>query len=144
MSDMTKVLIGLGVFVLLLGYPFLNNLGQTYVPPDLAKPTKAKECVEDTEWMRANHMALLNDWRHQVVRNGKQLYVSSATGKEYEMSLQETCMDCHTSKAQFCDKCHNDNSVQPYCWTCHISPDATQGEAAPSMTAETEKEKDHE
>jgi hypothetical protein len=44
----------------------------------------------------------------------------NSKGKEFEMSLQKTCMKCHTNKAEFCDKCHNYASVRPYCWDCHI------------------------
>ena len=29
---------------------------------------------------------------------------------------------CHKNKEQFCDKCHNSNSVDPYCWDCHVAP----------------------
>jgi hypothetical protein len=36
------------------------------------------------------------------------------------MSLSNTCLDCHSNKAEFCDRCHNYASVSPYCWDCHI------------------------
>ena len=40
------------------------------------------------------------------------------------MSLTRTCMlQCHTNKAEFCNKCHEYANVEPYCWECHISPD---------------------
>jgi hypothetical protein len=38
------------------------------------------------------------------------------------MSLQNTCMQCHPNKAEFCDRCHNYASVKPYCWDCHVEP----------------------
>ena len=41
-------------------------------------------------------------------------------GKEFEMSLSNTCIECHDNKAEFCDRCHNYASVRPYCWDCHI------------------------
>ena len=41
-------------------------------------------------------------------------------GKTYNMSLSNTCMDCHDNKAEFCDRCHDYASVRPYCWDCHI------------------------
>ena len=43
-------------------------------------------------------------------------------GKQYTMSLINTCMKCHTSKAKFCDRCHNYMAVTPDCWDCHIAP----------------------
>ncbi|MDX1708870.1 MAG: sulfate reduction electron transfer complex DsrMKJOP subunit DsrJ, partial [Desulfobacterales bacterium] len=62
---------------------------------------------------------LLDVWRDAVVREGKRIYVNPA-GKEFNMSLSNTCLDCHSNKAEFCDRCHNYASVRPYCWSCHI------------------------
>lgn len=121
MHDASRILIGLGIFVALFAYPFYNNLGQAYEEPKLQK-AKGETCVEDPKWMRANHMQVLNDWRNEVVRYNNRLYVSALNGKGYEMSLQKTCMECHTSKVEFCDACHNANSVNPYCWDCHVPP----------------------
>lgn len=33
-----------------------------------------------------------------------------------------SCMDCHSNRDQFCDRCHFYVSVDPYCWDCHIEP----------------------
>ena len=38
------------------------------------------------------------------------------------MSLTNTCLGCHSNKAQFCDQCHNYLEVTPYCWDCHVDP----------------------
>ncbi|NNL75212.1 MAG: sulfate reduction electron transfer complex DsrMKJOP subunit DsrJ, partial [Desulfobacterales bacterium] len=83
------------------------------------KAKAAKECIRDTEYMRAEHMQLLDEWRHAVVRNAERVYVNSS-GKEFNMSLSNTCLDCHSNKAEFCDRCHDYASVKPYCWDCHI------------------------
>jgi hypothetical protein len=84
-----------------------------------------KQCILPKEEMITGHMKLLNDWRTEVVRNGKRMYVAS-DGKTYEMSLQNECMKCHSNKSQFCDQCHNYAGLQkdsdPYCWNCHIPP----------------------
>ncbi len=72
--------------------------------------------------MRASHMELLDQWRDTVVRDNQRTYVSKLSGKEFEMSLQKTCGDCHSNKAEFCDACHDYTAVQPYCWTCHLEP----------------------
>ena len=45
-----------------------------------------------------------------------------ADAKRYEMSLQNTCMECHTSKKEFCDQCHDYMAVAPFCWDCHVAP----------------------
>ncbi|THB62796.1 MAG: cytochrome C, partial [Desulfovibrio sp.] len=102
----------------------------SYTAPELALPEGLDSCVESTEFMRREHMQLLDDWRDQVVRDANRVYVSTENfGTEdapvyrmYEASLQNTCMDCHTNKAEFCDKCHAAASVEPYCWDCHIEP----------------------
>jgi hypothetical protein len=85
-----------------------------------------KKCVESKSFMRAEHMVMLNDWRDLVVREGDRIYIAN-DGKEYVMSLQNTCMKCHSNKKKFCDECHNYLAVKPYCWDCHIQPreDAT-------------------
>ncbi|MFP4072207.1 MAG: sulfate reduction electron transfer complex DsrMKJOP subunit DsrJ [Desulfovibrionales bacterium] len=123
MYDGGKIIIGLILFVGLMAFPLWYNAGKpAYAKPELQKVTKAEFCVEPTEFMLAEHMQLLNEWRDAVVRNEDRLYVSSTLKEPVVMSLQNTCMDCHTSKAQFCDKCHDDLAVSPYCWDCHIPP----------------------
>ena len=97
-------------------------MGKAAPAPELeltAKAKAAKVCVMPTEYMKAEHMHLLDIWRDSVVREGKRIYVNSH-GKEFNMSLSNTCLDCHSNKAEFCDRCHNYASVSPYCWSCHI------------------------
>ncbi len=117
----TKWIITAAVVVLVLfTAPFwLSSKG--YKRPELLLPPNEKECVESTAFMRAEHMQLLNEWRDQALRFENRVYVA-ANGKKWEISLQNTCMKCHTNKEKFCDTCHNSNSVYPYCWTCHIEP----------------------
>jgi hypothetical protein len=83
------------------------------------KAKAAKACVRSTDYMRAEHMQLLDIWRDEVVRRSKRVYVNPQ-GKEFNMSLSNTCLDCHSNKTEFCDRCHNYASVRPYCWSCHI------------------------
>ncbi len=83
------------------------------------------ECVEATDYMRANHMDLLDQWRDTVVRDDVRTYTSKA-GKSYTMSLSDTCLDCHSNKDQFCDACHTYSAVTPYCWDCHVIPEEGQ------------------
>jgi hypothetical protein len=70
-------------------------------------------------------MDLLMTWRDQVVRENVRTFVAP-DGKTYAMSLTKTCMKCHASKADFCDKCHDYVAVKPYCWDCHIDPSLVQ------------------
>ena len=130
--DGGKILIGLVVFLAFALFPFYNNIGKVNAKPELKTDTPAiqeweklngkKECVESKEYMRAEHMQLLNNWRDAVVRDMYRQYVSTTSGKRFDMSLQNGCMKCHSSKKKFCDECHNYLSVKPYCWDCHIQP----------------------
>lgn len=126
MYDATKIVAGLAVFVVLATSPLWYN-AISAEPPDAPElqmpPNGSTQCVEAKDYMRSNHMELLDQWRDTVVRDNQRVYVSEFTGKEHEMSLQNTCMDCHSNKAQFCDSCHDYTAVQPYCWTCHVEPE---------------------
>lgn len=122
MKDKNKILAGLAIFIAVVTLPFWFNMGKAAPAPELeltAKAKAAKTCVMPTAYMKAEHMQLLDVWRHNVVRNGERMFVS-AEGKLFNMSLSNTCLDCHSNKAEFCDRCHNYASVRPYCWDCHI------------------------
>ncbi len=115
---------GLIIFFVITTFPLWYNMGKAAPPPEpklTDKAKAAKECVRPKEFMKAEHMQLLDVWRDTVVRDAKRTYINSK-GKEFEMSLSNTCLDCHSEKAEFCDKCHNYASVTPYCWDCHIDP----------------------
>jgi len=95
--------------------------GGTGDRPELELPQDGSKCVESTEYMRDNHMLLLDDWRDLAVREGKRIHVSS-DGTRHKMSLTGTCMSCHTNGEAFCDRCHNYAGVTPTCWDCHVRP----------------------
>ncbi|MGL1862992.1 MAG: sulfate reduction electron transfer complex DsrMKJOP subunit DsrJ [Pseudodesulfovibrio sp.] len=118
------IIVGLAIFIGALCAPFVIGKAVTheYKGPELKMPVGEKECIESKEFMRAEHMVLLNDWRDWALRDGKRTYTNHA-GKEFQISLQNTCMKCHNNKADFCDKCHADAGVTPYCWDCHIQPE---------------------
>ena len=125
MYDAGKIIVGIVVFLVLATSPLWFNAITAEEPgvPELKSPPNgATECVEANETMRVVHMALLDEWRDDVVRLGQRDYVSSTTGKVYDMSLSRTCMDCHSNKTEFCDACHNYMAVSPYCWDCHVEP----------------------
>jgi len=122
MKDKNKIFAGLAIFIVVVTLPFWFNLGKAAPAPELeltAKAKAAKTCVMPTEFMTANHMQLLDVWRHNVVRGGERMFVND-DGKLYDMSLSNTCLDCHSNKEKFCDRCHDYASVRPYCWDCHI------------------------
>lgn len=123
MYDTGKVLIGLAVFVALFASPLLLNLAGGEPVPDpvmSARAEQAGKCVESREYMRSNHMDLLNQWRNTVVREGNRIYLAT-DGGEYDMSLTNTCMKCHDNYLEFCNRCHLANDVVPFCWDCHLN-----------------------
>jgi hypothetical protein len=128
MYDGGKIITGLVIGVGLLLFPVFYNAGKASKAPEPVLTEKAKaaqQCVEPTSHMKTDHMKLLDEWRHTVVRDDRRYYKSS-TGKVYYKGLQTTCMDCHSNKSKFCDQCHDYVGVDPYCWECHIEPKENQ------------------
>lgn len=125
MSARAWVVAGAVVFVALATFPFWYRLGREVPPLTLELPVASKECIEPTAFMRSEHMHLLYAWRKAVVRHDDLIYTAT-NGKEYPMSLHNTCMGCHTSKTGFCDRCHEYAGAVIVCWECHIAPDLTQ------------------
>ena len=80
--------------------------------PELVKPSGATQCVEETAYMRANHMNLLMHERTDAVREGVR------TAKH---SLNN-CKNCHEKRAEFCDRCHDYAGASPECFECHYLP----------------------
>lgn len=121
--DGEKIIIGLIIFVGLVTYPLWHNTvsGKSTYVPKLEIPKDKKECIEAKEYIRVNHKSILEDWRLSVVRNGLRIYQAS-NKKRYQMSLNRTCMECHSDKTKFCDQCHNYIGVTNKCWDCHIYP----------------------
>ncbi len=132
MYDAGKIIAGLVIFVGIITYPIWGSIGESVNMP---KPVikVSGQCVESAEYMRANHMQMLDEWRHSVVRDGNRVYVNTR-GIKFDKSLSSTgasvigpgekksCLSCHSNKEEFCDSCHNYTAVTPYCWTCHIEP----------------------
>jgi hypothetical protein len=66
MKDKNKILAGLVVFIALFTLPFWFNMGKAAPAPELELTEKAKAakvCVMPTEYMKAEHMQLLDVWR---------------------------------------------------------------------------------
>ncbi len=136
MYDTGKIITGLVIFVAIVSFPFWGSMGgSTEMPKPVVKVSG--QCIESADYMRANHMQLLDDWRNSVVRGDSatdRIYTSITYGTKHDKSLSSTgsslvssgekqsCMSCHSNKEEFCDACHDYASVKPYCWTCHIEP----------------------
>ena len=126
--DRMKVIIGIIILIGVVGFTFFYNMGKASKAPEPELTTPEiqglseaeRVCVEPREYMKANHMRLLNEWRDQVVRQGKRDYVGF-TKKKYTISLQNTCLDCHSNYDEFCNRCHQYSGITPYCWSCHVN-----------------------
>jgi hypothetical protein len=128
MRDRSLIYLGLLVFLVAVTLPFTYNLtAGAGTMPELKLPENETQCVESKEFMKSSHMQLLIDWRESQVRDNIRTYVSS-DGRQFDIGLTGTCLkQCHTSKAEFCDRCHSYTGVQgPYCWDCHIDPENIQ------------------
>ena len=80
-------------------------------------------CVEDTGFMRRNHMELLKHQRDETMLKGE---------RSEQHSLKE-CLDCHavpgpdtkpvtfTDSSHFCRSCHDYAAVSIDCFQCHAS-----------------------
>jgi hypothetical protein len=121
MYDSGKIIAGLVLFIIAAAFPvwYTHAAGKPGYRPEPVLPEGKTNCVESKEYMLSEHMNLLDEWRDMVVRENKRVYVAT-DGKEYEMSLTETCLDCHSEKEEFCDRCHDYADEDPYCWDCHV------------------------
>jgi len=122
MYNSDKVIPGIIVFILFFTLPMWLNFGGAKAIPRPELPKGEKRCVESKDYMRSYHMKLLLKWRNMALREGRRTYIG-ADGKEYVISLQNTCMKCHKSNEKFCDRCHKFVATHPDCWHCHIAPD---------------------
>lgn len=123
MNDRKWIYTGLGLFVALALFPAWYGAftGAAAAVPELEYPAHETECVESATYMRANHPALLDEWRDAVVRDGRTEYAST-TGALHAMKLTGTCMNCHDNEEAFCGRCHEYADVNPTCWDCHVKP----------------------
>lgn len=133
----TNIIIGIVVFLLVMTAPAWLNIGHGSqiaepevsldTPEILAMGDDAK-CIYDKEYMRSHHMELLHQWKRQAMRENNRSMVTE-DGREFQLSLQQTCLRCHSNYEDFCKKCHDYNKVEPNCWNCHVNPSAKNGGA---------------
>ena len=93
------------------------------------------KCVEETSFMRKNHMKLLMHQRDETMHKGIRTTKHSL----------KNCVSCHASTKDnnvlgsdehFCQACHTYASVKLDCWECHASkPKQTTAVPAPATPA---------
>lgn len=88
-----------------------------------SKAAGLKACVEPTEYMRRNHMELIEHQRDATVHEG-------IRGTKYSLA---GCIECHVSRGpegnpvpvnsahQFCNACHVYAAVDLNCFDCHAT-----------------------
>lgn len=131
MYDKGKIIVGLVIFLAFATFPFYSNIGKASAVPEPILKTPVidqmtvKKCIKPKDFMRAEHMQVLDTWRDEVVRNGGKRDKMTVENVTFEKSLQNGCMHCHSNKKKFCDSCHTYLAVKPYCWDCHFDPKET-------------------
>lgn len=111
----------------LMAVPSLEAAAGVDLPKlDLGKIAgKGDKCVEDTQFMRRNHMDLLKHQRNETMRKGI---------RTTRHSLKK-CVECHASektgsvaasKQDFCAACHGFAGVKLDCWDCHATKPGKQ------------------
>ncbi len=93
------------------------------VPLPIIPMGQGENCVEDTDFMRRNHMDMLKHQRDETVLEGI---------RSEQYSLKE-CLSCHvvlgpdesavtvSSPDHFCRSCHDYAAVSIDCFQCHAS-----------------------
>jgi len=93
------------------------------VPVPAIPAANADVCVENTDFMRRNHMDLLDHQRDETMHEGI---------RSKQHSLKE-CISCHavlgaddvpvtvSSPEHFCRSCHDYAAVKVDCFQCHAS-----------------------
>ena len=92
------------------------------VPQPVIQKGKGDKCVEDTQFMRREHMEVLEHHRDETMREGIRT-------KQHSL---KNCIECHATpdesgqrtvlgKDHFCQSCHNYAAVQIDCFQCHSS-----------------------
>lgn len=97
--------------------------------PAEAKP-RGERCVEDTEFMKRNHMKLILHQRDETMHKGI---------RTTKYSLKN-CISCHATptkenpevrsvlgEGHFCQSCHAYNAVKIDCFECHSSKPSGEG-----------------
>jgi hypothetical protein len=115
--------IALPVLLIIAAIGFFRQSGNAVEAPGVppaAVTVDSTKCVAQTEYMRANHMKVLHEWRDSSVREGKRIH-TAPNGSRFQKSLN-TCLGCHANNRLFCFNCHMYANVRPKCWNCHLSP----------------------
>ena len=122
MHDRGLIYCGLLIFLGLVTFPVWHNVaaGVNARGPNPVLPVREKQCVAPLEYMKTSHMNLLMNWRDVAVRTNRHDF-TAFDGRHYTMNLTSTCLkQCHTTRTDFCERCHTYAAVSVTCWNCHV------------------------
>ncbi len=139
MAGCTRILATIGATFAVLATVLVGAAGlatsasaESGVPLPQVSRGKGDQCVEDTAFMRRNHMKMLHHQRDETMHNGI---------RTKQFSLKE-CIDCHavpgtdgqpvkvSDPKHFCRSCHDYAAVKVDCFECHASTPEASGQAA--------------
>jgi hypothetical protein len=126
----------LGMLIAFL--PLASASAGDSVPKPLIQKGQGEQCVEDTDFMRRNHMKVLDHHRDKTMREGIRT-------KQHSL---KNCIDCHATpdasgqrtvlgKDHFCQSCHTYAAVQVDCFQCHSSKPAGNAAMHPIVPAQS-------
>jgi hypothetical protein len=128
-----KTIVTLAVVIILfpLGYSIVSSvfsMGAQSSEPFLQKvdPELADKCILETKYPECDpryyHMDVLKRVRDDAMRDGKREGVSF-----------NDCRGCHTSREQFCDRCHDavNLNLARSCFRCHYYPPSEELTTSP-------------
>ena len=115
---------GRGRFAALFALMLFSAAALSATPlPNIPEAAKGEQCVEETNFMRKNHMELLLHQRDETMHQGI---------RTKKHSLKQ-CLSCHVVKGEdqqpvtaadprhFCSACHQYAAVKVDCFQCHAS-----------------------
>jgi hypothetical protein len=115
--------------LLLCGGVQAADVAASRVPRPVIAISAPGKCVEDTQFMRSNHMDLLTHHRDRTVREGVRTTRHSLAN----------CVACHASPQTgrvtgsndaFCESCHRYAAVKLDCFECHADRPAVASAGA--------------
>jgi hypothetical protein len=115
------VSVALGILVAMSSQAFAGD-GASRVPKPVIQKGMGDKCVEDTQYMRREHMEVLEHHRDRTVHEGIRT-------KQHSL---KNCINCHATpdasgqrtvlgKDHFCQSCHSYAAVTIDCFECHSS-----------------------
>lgn len=126
----------LGILVALS--PLVSAGGASGVPAPVIQKGQGDKCVEDTQYMRRNHMEVLEHHRDKTMREGIRT-------KQHSL---KNCIECHATpdasgqrtvlgKDHFCQSCHTYAAVKIDCFQCHSTKPAANEAMHPIVSTQS-------